>query len=84
MKQLFIYGNPLLDDNGNPILAEKIVPTQNDIIGYNGNAVVFAFRGVNDFDAFTCDGPWDTDETTQLRQQVQTLTEQINSMMGGT
>ncbi|GGH17377.1 hypothetical protein [Paenibacillus segetis] len=42
--------------------AERIVKTANSITGYNGNDVIFAFRGISDFSGFEIDGEWDDPE----------------------
>jgi len=44
--------------------AEKIVKTNDSIIGYNGNQKVFAFKGINDFSKFQLDEgqEWDLSE----------------------
>ena len=56
MKTLFISGEELQ--------AERVVKTNTDIIGYNGNAEVFVFRGISDFSLFQlAEGQeWDIDE----------------------
>ena len=38
--------------NGEELQAERIVKTDTDIIGYNGNNEVFSFRGISDFSQF--------------------------------
>jgi hypothetical protein len=38
--------------NGEELQAERIVKTNTDIIGYNGNNEVFSFRGISDFSQF--------------------------------
>ena len=38
--------------NNEEYQAERIVKTNTDIIGYNGNAEVFSFKGVSDFSLF--------------------------------
>lgn len=44
--------------------AQKIVKTTNSIVGYNGDTVVFAFRGINDWSQFQLEEgqEWDVDE----------------------
>lgn len=38
--------------NNEEYQAERIVKTNTDIIGYNGNAEVFSFKGISDFSLF--------------------------------
>lgn len=38
--------------NNETYQAERIVKTNTDIIGYNGNTEVFGFRGISDFSKF--------------------------------
>lgn len=47
--------------HGQQYEAERIVKTSKDIIGYNGEQEVFAFRGISDFSGFAlADGQeWD-------------------------
>lgn len=54
----------ILNFSGETYQAEKIVKTQNSIIGYNNNQEIFAFRGINDFSAFQLlEGQeWDVDD----------------------
>lgn len=56
MKTLFISGEELQ--------AERVVKTNTDIIGYNGNTEVFSFKGISDFSLFQlAEGQeWDIDE----------------------
>lgn len=42
--------------------AERIVKTENSIIGYIGKDEVFSFRGISDFSVFEIDGKWDEPE----------------------
>lgn len=50
--------------NNEEYQAERIVKTNTDIIGYNGNAEVFSFKGISDFSLFQlAEGQeWDIDE----------------------
>ena len=48
MKTLFISGEELQ--------AERVVKTNTDIIGYNGNTEVFSFKGISDFTQFKLAG----------------------------
>jgi len=61
MKTLFISGEELQ--------AERIVKTDTDIIGYNGNNEVFSFRGISDFSQFQlAEGElYDTDLSLEAR-----------------
>ena len=54
----------ILNFSGETYQADKIVKTQNSIIGYNNNQEIFAFRGINDFSAFQLSEgqEWDVDE----------------------
>jgi len=54
----------ILNFSGETYQAEKIVKTQNSIIGYNNNQEIFAFRDINDFSAFQLSEgqEWDVDE----------------------
>lgn len=49
---------------GQTFEAERIVKTADSIIGYNGDAKVFAFRGIKDWSQYQlADGQeWDMDE----------------------
>jgi len=38
--------------NNEEYQAERIVKTNTDIIGYNGNTEVFSFKGISDFSLF--------------------------------
>ena len=61
MKTLFISGEELQ--------AERVVKTNTDIIGYNGNTEVFSFKGISDFTQFKlAEGEvWDTDLSPEAR-----------------
>lgn len=56
MKRLFV--------NSEVYEAERIVKTKDSVIGYNGNIMVFAFRGIKDWSQYQlADGQeWDMDE----------------------
>ena len=60
--------------------ALKIIRTETDIIGTDGKNELWAFRGVNDFDAFVIDGEWDVDEMTELKQQVASMTIELDEL----
>lgn len=62
MKYLYLNGE-LHNEDG----VEKIVKTDTDIIGYDGNQEVFAFRGISDFSQFAlAEGQnWDISENEQ-------------------
>jgi hypothetical protein len=49
--------------------AERIVKTNTDIIGYNGNSEAFSFKGISDFSYFQlAEGEeWDTDLSPEAR-----------------
>jgi hypothetical protein len=49
--------------------AERIVKTNTDIIGYNGNSEVFSFKGISDFSLFQlAEGEiFDTDLSPEVR-----------------
>ena len=51
--------------------AEKIIKTDTDIVGYTGEKIEFAFRGIKDFSLFRlADGQeWDLPE--QLQQDLE-------------
>jgi hypothetical protein len=55
--------------NGEELQAERIVKTDTDIIGYNGNNEVFSFRGISDFSQFQlAEGElYDTDLSPEAR-----------------
>jgi hypothetical protein len=61
MKTIFISGEELQ--------AERIIKTNTDIIGYNGNDEVFSFRGISDFSQFQlAEGEvFDTDLSPEAR-----------------
>jgi hypothetical protein len=44
---------------GETFEAEEIVKLADSIIGYTNGAVVFSFRGISDFEAFSLDGEYD-------------------------
>jgi 3-dehydroquinate dehydratase len=50
--------------NGEIYEAEKIVKTQNSIIGYIEDKAIFAFRGIHDFSQFQLEEgqTWDIDD----------------------
>lgn len=39
--------------NGEKLVAERIVKTNDGIIGYNGQVEIFKFSGISDFSLFT-------------------------------
>ncbi len=55
--------------NNEEYQAERIVKTNTDIIGYNGNDEVFSFRGISDFSQFQlAEGEvFDTDLSPEAR-----------------
>jgi hypothetical protein len=55
--------------NNEEYQAERIVKTNTDIIGYNGNNEVFSFRGISDFSQFQlAEGElYDTDLSPEAR-----------------
>lgn len=63
---------------GEQFEAERVVKTTDSIIGYNGQAEVFAFRGISDFSAFEIDGGYDEpvpdilDEVDGLKRKLAT------------
>ena len=61
--------------NGEEYHAEKIVKTQNDIIGYTADSEVFTFRGVSNFSLFELEEgqEWDVDEKSKLEQELTDL-----------
>ena len=71
--------------NGEEYEAERIVKTNTDIIGYNGNQEVFAFRGINDFSAFQlADGQeYDISPEQEKEQRITDLELAIASILGG-
>lgn len=58
--------------NNETYQAERIVKTNTDIIGYNGNTEVFVLRGISDFTQFKlAEGEsFDTDLSPEARIQV--------------
>lgn len=64
--------------------AKRIVKTDSDIIGYNGNTEVFAFRGISDFSQFALDEgqEWDIDEKTELQKRISDLETLILQLSG--
>ena len=62
--------------------AEKIIKTDNEIIGYNGNSEVFAFRGIQDFSLFVLkDGQvFDAGEIDELKKMIADLQQQISEL----
>lgn len=69
--------------NGEEYEAERIVKTNTDIIGYNGNQEVFAFRGISDFSQFTLvECEFDIDEKTKMQNEIDFLTLKILDLMG--
>lgn len=67
MKKLII-GEKILE-------AERIVKTEKEIIGYNGESKVFAFRSVNDFSKFSLDNgqEYDVDDKEVLQNRIDDL-----------
>lgn len=65
--------------SGETYEAERIVKTTNSIIGYNGETEVFAFRGINDFNAFELEEgkEWDTDPYTDIQLALVELADLI-------
>lgn len=60
-----------LSFNNEEYQAERIVKTETDIIGYNGDSVVFSFKGISDFTLFELvEGVFDIDENLLLRQKI--------------
>lgn len=51
--------------------AERIVKNNTDIIGYNGNAEVFVFRGISDFSLFQLAEGQEWDLPEQLQQDLE-------------
>jgi|BioPla2DNA2_1021312.scaffolds.fasta_scaffold42881_5 hypothetical protein len=61
--------------NNEQYTAERIVRTDKNIIGYNGDNEVFAFRGISDFSQFELeDGQeFDMDEKEEMVQRISDL-----------
>jgi hypothetical protein len=55
--------------------AEKIIKTDTDIVGYTGEKIEFAFRGIKDFSLFRlADGQeWDVSEDEQQEATLANL-----------
>lgn len=64
--------------------AEQIVKTQDSIIGYISNDIVFEFRGISDFSAFKLsDGQeWDIPQPTG-KDRIAELEKIINMILMG-
>lgn len=61
--------------------AEKIIKTDNEIIGYNGSSEVFAFRGIVDFSLFELkDAKYDLQESDELKKMIADLQQQISEL----
>lgn len=71
--------------DGEEYIAEKIVKTDTDIIGYNGETEVFVFRGISDFSQFQlAEGQeWDVDPETEKEQRITDLEVAISYILGG-
>lgn len=71
--------------NGEEYLAEHIVKTDTDIIGYNGNKEVWAFRGINDWSQFQLEEgqEWDIDFDTEKEQRITDIEMAIAAILGG-
>ena len=66
---------------GKEFKAEEIVKTDNEIIGYNGNSEVFAFRGIQDFSLFVLnDAEYDLQESDELKKMIADLQQQISEL----
>lgn len=61
-----------LEAFGEGFEAERIVKTADSIIGYNGQAEVFAFRGITDFSLFVIDGEYDQPQEDSLSVRLAT------------
>lgn len=83
MKELWINGQPMLDDENNPVPVERIEFNDDEIIGYIapiGSEEVFALRGLhpdrNTYEVKDEKGQQvapDKSELVQLKQRVDTL-----------
>jgi len=80
MKQLWINGEPMLDDENNPVPVERIEFNDDEIIGYIGRSEVFALRGLHpDRNTYEVKDEKDEQvtpdksELVQLKQRVDTL-----------
>jgi hypothetical protein len=71
--------------NGEEYLAEHIVKTDTDIIGYNGNKEVWVFRGINDWSQFQLEEgqEWDIDFDTEKEQRITDIEMAIAAILGG-
>lgn len=71
--------------NGEEYLAEHIVKTDTDIIGYNGNKEVWAFRGIKDWSQFQLEEgqEWDIDFDTEKEQRITDIEMAIAAILGG-
>lgn len=70
---------------GEEFQAEKIIKTQDSIIGKNGDAVVFAFKGINDFSQFQLlNGvEFDPDPEAEKEQRIADLEAAMAAILGG-
>jgi len=71
--------------SGEQYQAERIVKTDTDIIGYNGNTEVFLFRGISDFTQFQlAEGQeWDIDPEAEKDQRIADLEFALAEILGG-
>ncbi|HHW03423.1 MAG TPA: hypothetical protein GXX35_11565 [Thermoanaerobacterales bacterium] len=71
--------------SGEEFPAEKIIKTQDSIIGKNGDTEVFAFKGINDFSRFQLLGgsEFDLDPELEKEQRIADLEAAITALLGG-
>ena len=75
--------------NNNVYEAEVIIKTDNDIVGYSNNVVVFKFSGISDFSGFMLDDGQEFDEPApsleekilQLKQEKDQLAETLDMVL---
>lgn len=65
--------------------AEKIVKTETDIVGYNGNVEVFAFRGISDFSGFEIESGqvFDKSDDDLLKERLVLMQAAIDDLILG-
>lgn len=70
--------------NGREFEAERIVKTNDNIIGYNGDNVVFKFSGISDFSGFELEEGQDFDAAAPTdKERIAELEQIINMILMG-
>lgn len=73
-----------LNFNGQIFESERIIKTNDSIIGYNGDVVVFKFSGISDFSGFTlADGQMFDEPIISDAERITELEQIINMLLMG-